>query len=302
MCVSFVSWSTVEEIREVVFMNYEQRLQKVFQYIEQHFEENITLDQLSEVACCSKYHFHRIFSALVGMSVHQYIRWLRLRRAAYQLVMEKKRSILRIALDAGFESHESFTRAFKAACDKTPSQLRETMDMQMWTQQPFNLFKKSENVMKVEIRHEDAVRTAAIAHQGDVNTGMQSVDKLISWCKARPENLKPAGGDAYCIAYNDPGVVEPEDFRSDYCMKIPDSLELDEPVEERIIPAGRYAIAVHEGSRDKIADTVYAMYRDWLPDSGEELGDFPCLFSYLNFDDEVPDTALRTEVRLLLKK
>ena len=67
------------------------------------------------------------------------------------------------------------------------------------------------------------------------------------------------------------------------------------------MPAGRYAVAVHKGSQDNIGDTVYALYRDWLPQSGEELGDLPCIFCYYNFVHEVAETELLTECWLLLK-
>lgn len=96
-------------------MNYEQRIKRVIEFIGKHLDYELTLQQLSSIACFSKYHFHRIFTTYTGMSLQQYIRWLRLKRAAHQLIVDKDRSIIEIALNAGFQSHESFTRAFKQA-------------------------------------------------------------------------------------------------------------------------------------------------------------------------------------------
>lgn len=84
-------------------------------------------------------------------------------------------------------------------------------------------------------------------------------------------------------------------------LNIPKDFKLDNQVVERILPAGRYAITTHKGSRDNIGDTIYGLYRDWLPESGEELGDLPCVFCYYNFDHEVAETELLTEVWVLLK-
>ena len=70
---------------------------------------------------------------------------------------------------------------------------------------------------------------------------------------------------------------------------------------EKRLPAGRYAVTMHKGSRDTIGDTVYALYRDWLPNSEEELAELPCIFCYYNFDHEVAETELLTECWLLLK-
>ena len=59
--------------------------------------------------------------------------------------------------------------------------------------------------------------------------------------------------------------------------------------------------ALHKGSRDNIDQLIYALYRDWLPSSGEELAELPCIFCYYNFDHEVAETELLTECWLLLK-
>lgn len=84
-------------------------------------------------------------------------------------------------------------------------------------------------------------------------------------------------------------------------ITVPQKLKLDGDIKEKALPAGRYAVAVHKGSRDNIGDTVYKLYRDWLPTSNEELGDFPCIFCYYNFEHEVAETELLAEVWLLLK-
>ena len=70
----------------------------------------------------------------------------------------------------------------------------------------------------------------------------------------------------------------------DLAIKIPDNFKLDDGVVEKYLPEGRYAIAMHKGTRDNIGETVYALYRDWLPNSGEQLGDLPCVFCYYNFE------------------
>lgn len=70
---------------------------------------------------------------------------------------------------------------------------------------------------------------------------------------------------------------------------------------EKFLPSGRYAVTVHKGSRNNIGDVVYYLYRDWLPNTSEQLGDLPCIFCYYNFDHEVAETELLTECWLLLK-
>ena len=82
-------------------MNYQHQLSKVIEFIGKHLDDELTLAQLSNIACFSKYHFHRLFTAYTGLSLQQYIRWLRLKRAAHQLIVDKDQLIITIAIDAG---------------------------------------------------------------------------------------------------------------------------------------------------------------------------------------------------------
>lgn len=282
-------------------MNYHKQLNKVIEYIGKHLDDKLTLTQLSDVACFSKYHFHRLFTAYTGLSLQQYIRWLRLKRAAHQLMIEQDKSIIEIAINAGFESHEAFSRVFKQACGLSPSEFRRHANMSAWEQPPYCLPKRGSDEMKVAIKKMQERRLAVIEHRGDPALLSESVNKLISWAKAQPINLKPAPGEAFGFGYDDPATTPPDAFRYDLAITIPESLKIQGDVIERRLPAGRYAVAVHKGAHEKLGETIYPMYRDWLPNSGEELGDLPCVFCFYNFDYEVAETELVTEVWMLLK-
>lgn len=282
-------------------MNYQHQLNKVIEYIGKHFDEKLSLTQLSEVACFSKYHFHRIFTASTGLSLQQYIRWLRLKRAAYQLVINKDQSIINIAIDAGFESHEAFSRVFKQTCRMNPSEFRHQPNWLAWDKPPYLLPKRGEMTMNVTIKNLNARRLAVVEHRGDVSLLVDSFNKLLCWIKAQPIGLKLQPGEAFGFAYDDPKTTPTDEFRFDLGTTVPEQLSLKGEVVEKRLPGGRYAAAVHKGSHDNIGDTVYALYRDWLPQSGEELADLPCIFCYYNFVHEVAETELLTECWLLLK-
>lgn len=283
-------------------MNYENQIKKVITFIGKHIDEPLTLTELSEIACFSKYHFHRLFTVYTGLSLQQYIRWLRLKRAAHQLIVHKQKTILEIAIQAGFESHEAFTRAFKQIVGVTPSEFRTQSSWQAFEKPPYELPKqRGETMMDTTIKHMLERRLAVIEHRGDPKKVGESVNKLINWAKSQTINLKPKPREAFGFGYDDPKMTEPRDFRFDLAITIPEKLKLEGEVIEKRLPAGRYAVALHKGSRDNIGDTVYGLYRDWLPNSGEELGNLPCIFCYYNFDHEVAETELLTECWLLLK-
>jgi AraC family transcriptional regulator len=280
-------------------MNYEQRIKRVMDFIGKHLDEELTLDQLSRVACFSSYHFHRLFTAHTGVSLHHYIRWLRLKRAAHQLIVDRDSTILEIALNAGFESHESFSRAFKQVCGVNPKDFRVAQSWSAWEKPPYDMPETGEIGMNVTIKEIDERRLAVVEHRGDPKKIGESVNKLISWAKTVP--LKPAPGEAFGFAYDDPKTTPADDFRLDLALTVPKDLNLKGAVIEKYLPQGRYAVALHKGSRDNISETVYSLYRDWLPQSQEELGDLPCIFCYYNFDHEVAETELVTECWLLLQ-
>ncbi len=282
-------------------MYYDDRIDKVIDFIGEHLDDELSLDQLSGIACFSKYHFHRLFTAYTGLSLQQYIRWLRLKRAAHQLIVDKESPIINIAINAGFESHESFTRAFKQVCGVNPSDFRLKSSWQAWEKPPYCLPKLREKSMNVVIKSLSERRLAVVEHRGDPKKLGESVNKLIQWAKSQPMNLKPLPGEAFGFAYDDPKTTAAEDFRYDLAITVPKGLKVDGELVEKQLPAGRYAVVMHKGSRDTIADTVYALYRDWLPQSKEELGELPCIFCYYNFDHEVAETELLTECWLLLK-
>lgn len=282
-------------------MNYNRQLKKVIDFIGKHLDEDLTLSELSDIACFSKYHFHRLFTAFTGLSLQQYIRWLRLKRAAHQLIVNKDTSIIEIAIHAGFESHESFTRAFKQACHLTPSQFRAQSCCKAWEQPPYCLPKKGETPMNISIKTIKPRRLAVLEHRGDPLKVGESVNRLINWAKSQAVNLQPKPGEAFGFAYDDPQTTPPEEFRFDLGLTIPEQLTLEGGIIEKRLPSGRYAVAIHKGARHHISDTVYELYRDWLPKSGEELGDLPCIFCYYNFDHEVAETELVTECWVLLK-
>jgi AraC family transcriptional regulator len=281
--------------------SYGERFDRVFRYIERHLDEPLSVEQLSRVAHFSKFHFHRQFSLYAGIGVVAYVRLLRLRQASYRLVFRREERIIDIALDSGFESPEAFCRAFKQAFGQSPSQFRKSPLWQPWTERFRLPPSERREKMDVKIVEFAETRVALLAHRGDPGRLNDSALQFIEWRKE--SGLSPLQSSrTFGVAYDDPETTEPERFRFDLCGEVTGAVpENPQGVVDGVIPGGRCARVRHLGSHDRIGDSVYPLYREWLPESGEELRDFPLFFQYLNLMPDVAEHELVTDIYLPLR-
>ena len=280
---------------------YAERFDKVFDYIGKHLDEELSVERLSQVANFSKYHFHRQFSEYAGITVSRYIRLMRLKRASYRLAFGEDTRIIEIALEAGFESPESFSRAFKNTFGQTPSQFRTSPAWQPWTERYRVPTRERRPAMQVKIIDFEETRVAVLAHRGSPALVNDSARRFIEWRKwSRFSPVKTSR--TFGIAYDDPQTTPPEQFRFDICGSVTEAVP-DNPqgVTNKLIPGGRCAVVRHFGSHDRIGESARYLYREWLPRSGEELRDFPLFFHYLNLMPETPECDLVTDVCLPVK-
>jgi len=105
-------------------MEYINYIQKTIDYIEDNLHQELNLDVLADIAMCSKFHYHRIFKALVGYPIFQYIKYRKLAHAAYELLNSRKK-IIDIAMDYGYNSQAVFNRAFKKFSGVSPGKYRK---------------------------------------------------------------------------------------------------------------------------------------------------------------------------------
>lgn len=281
--------------------SYQRRILRVLDHIDKHLYDTLTVEQLSDIAHFSKYHFVRQFSDYMGISLFGYIRLMRLKRASFRLAINKEERIIDIALDAGYENPESFSRAFKNTFGQTPTQFRQQPKWQPWHEK-YQLPRWERNTeMKVEIVNFAETKIALLEHRASPALVEESVMKLFQWRKSSGLSLIKTNR-TFGLIYDDPENTAPEKFRFDICAEVHADIPSNpQGLSNSCIPAGRCAITRHLGSHQHIGNTARALYRDWLPNSGEELRDFPLFFHYLNLMPETEERDLITDIYLPLK-
>lgn len=281
--------------------SYAARFTAVLAYIDANLEGDLSVKTLSQVAHFSTYHFHRQFSAFVGVPVARYVQLMRLRRAARRLAGQPEYSVMEAALDAGFDSPEAFSRAFRRDFGTSPSAFRQQPEWQVWNA-VFAIPHFSRNIsMQVKIVEFAEVRVAALEHLGAPGLVQETVRRFIDW-RMHSGQSPVASSRTFGIPFNNPDTTPPEEFRFAVCGEIDEAVRPnDAGVGELRIAGGRYAVVRHHGSPDHIGETIYPVYRDWLPASGEELRDQPLFFQYLSVFPQTPLEQWETDIYVPLQ-
>lgn len=287
---------------------WNRRIAKAIAEIDRTLDGPLDLDALSGTAACSRFHFQRLFSAITGSSVGEYRRLMLLKRAGQQLAFRGHVSVTEIGFDAGYENAESFSRAFRRAFGQSPSGFRAAPDWAVWHRTYDPLLDLKGRLMPATDLDFDSVRIAdfpetklaVLEHKGPPAGVPASVQRFIAWRKAH--GTPPSRSATYNILYDDPKTTPPADFRMDICCAVTGAIaENGEGVVNRTIPAGRCAVLRHKGPLDFAEAAIRALYRDWLPQSGEELRDFPLFVQRLSFFPDVPEHEAETDIFLPLR-
>ncbi len=282
--------------------SYHERLNRVLVLLESRLDEPVSLEDLARAAHLSPYHFHRVFTGMVGEPVAAYQRRLRLQRAAQQLALGG-RPVTDIALAAGYESHEAFTRAFKAAFGETPSAYRKraaagdrSLAGALRPVFPTNLGRSD---MEASIVQLPARRVAFVRHVGPYADCGAAWEKLCAW--AGPRGLLGPQTQFIGVCHDDPETTPPDKVRYDACITAPDAAAPEGEVGVQELAGGDFARTVHQGPYENLSATYNALCGQWIPAQGREMRHAPSLEVYLNTPDRTPPQDLRTEVLVPLE-
>jgi AraC family transcriptional regulator len=280
---------------------YVDRMHRVTEYIDQHLDQFLDLETLAEVAHFSPFHFHRLFSALMGETLGAYLRRRRCEVAATRLLAQPKLAVLQIALDVGFGSAEAFTHAFGArfGCSPTSWRLKQAAEraaisntdqansnpdqVQQKKAMENGVRAKTETIVKVQIIERKPTQIAYLRHVGPygqpIGTFWQT--QVYPWMAANGLIGQPR----YGISHDDPRVTAPEQCRYDAGCEIAANALARGEAHRTVIPGGQYAALGFKGIVADFESAWNGLLRDWLPSSGLQLDSRP-MFEYYPTDSK----------------
>ena len=242
-------------------MDWMESLQSAIAYIEENLTEEIKVRDVAEMAYVSEFHFQRIFSALCGISVGEYIRNRRMTLAAKELAA-KEVKVIDVAVKYGYDSPDSFARAFQKFHGITPSQAREKgANLKDFAPVRISLSLEGGTMMEYKILEKAAFTVMGRKRQFDSETSYQEIPEF--W----QEHFRDGGGNIVCGMF---GLCIDSDGRMfDYLIAdlYQPWREIPEGYETRTLPAGTWA--VFPCKQKTLQDTNTKMWKEWLPNCKE---------------------------------
>ena len=257
-------------------MNYLKQVQIGIDYIEANLDFDITLVEVALAAGISQWHFQRIFKALTNETLKTYIRSRRFANSLEKLLVTNTR-IIDIAVSAGFESQESFTRAFKKTFDMTPNEYRKLGNKSLFLKKAqFDiayLQHINQNIsLEPEIYNQSklllvGLKTCFYSVDSEKNNIAEKLPPLWSDFLSRKNEIENITSS---IAY---GVVQQTKENTDQleyfaAVEVSTLGTLPQNMVSVEIPASRYAKFTHRGEVKSINNTVNYIYSSWLLQSG----------------------------------
>ena len=286
---------------EIRRQEYVGRINRVLDYIRSDLTGDLCLETLAQVANFSPFHFHRLFTAIVGETVNAYIRRIRLQVAASQLMYNPKKTITRIAIDCGFSSPSSFARDFRGTFGMSASQFRAggqdsiakvraamSQDGAEFSGSAATKCERTPMNFSIEVKEMPEFHVAYIRHVGRYNLIGEAFNRLMRWAGPRGL-LRFPETSLLAVYYDGPDVTPVAQLRSDVCVTVPVGTPVDGEVGMMTIPGGKFAVAHIEIDVSQYTEAWDRLIGDWLPRSGYQPDDRLCYEMYLNNPDEHPE-------------
>ena len=261
------------------------RILHAVDFIESNLDRKFTVADVARRACWSPFHFHRTFSAVVGETLMEYVRRRRLTQAANAL-RAPEAAIIRVALDAGFDSQEAFTRAFRKQFGTTPGRLRKSgAEVRRHYRAPLTRetlrqhLARNMGEIEMDPKYVEMPAFEVAGKCGRFTTehteGIPGLwdEFMRSWTGAGLDYAATSYG--VCWDEGESGTEANAPFTYMAAFGMPAGAGLPADLETRTVPANHYAVFTHVGEIHRIKETYAHIFGTWLPASEWTRADGP---------------------------
>ncbi len=268
-------------------MEWVERLNQSINYMEEHLTSEIDYERLGQIACCSAYHYQRMFAYMAGVTLAEYIRRRKMSLAAVDL-QGKNEKIMDVAAKYGYSSPTAFNRAFQSIHGIAPSAVKgDGAAVKSFPPMTFSIAVKGAEEMNYRIETKEAFRivgvSAPLRKELEQNftvvpqmwqeaAGNGTIEKLAGMVDAPPAGLL---GVSACH--------DEEQWK--YWIAVSSTKDCGE-FEEYTVPACTWAIFPGSGANLSIQNLEQRIITEWLPTSGYEYANAPDIEVYLNADPQ----------------
>lgn len=268
-------------------MEWVERLNQSIQYIEEHLTEEIDYAQLGRIACCSAYHYQRMFTYMAGISLAEYIRRRKMSLAAVDLLGGEER-VIGIAEKYGYRSPTAFNRAFQAFHGIAPSAVKnQNVPVKSFSPIVFQIAVKGAAEMQYRIETKEAFRILGVSAplEQEIEKDFAVVPGLWQEAAANGTIQKLAGMmDAPPMGILGVSACNNEE-QWKYFIAV-SSTKASAGFEEYTVPASTWAVFSGTGTNQSIQELERQIITQWLPASGYEYANAPDIEVYLNPDPQ----------------
>ncbi|MEV5109662.1 AraC family transcriptional regulator [Bacillus sp. LBA3-1-1.1] len=279
------------------------------QYIEDNLTHEIDFKEVAKIAFCSEYHFKRMFSFLAGISLSEYIRCRRLTLAAFEL-KDSNAKVIDVAIKYGYNSPDSFTRAFQNLHGITPSEARRTSrSLKAYSPMTFQLSIQGGNEMNYRIEEKEPFQIIGI--QKGVPIVFNGVNEEIAsmWKSLDPgaiqtlkslSNIEPTGIISASTNFSEGRMEEKGEL--DHYIGVATTKTCPKQFKQLEVAASTWAIFEAIGPFPDALQNVWGrIYSEWFPSSNYELAEGPEIL--WNEQKDISSPNFRSEIWVpVLKK
>lgn len=284
-------------------MEWLARLNSAVNYIEEHLTDEVDLDKLSQIACCSAFHFQRMFSYLAEVPLSEYIRRRKMTRAAIDL-QNSNEKVIDIALKYGYDSPTAFNRAFQSVHGIAPSIAKQSgIVLKAFLPICFQISIRGETEMNYRIEKKEAFKIVGVKAHYTINIEDNLVNVPMFWHSTAQSGVIPT--ICACLDREPNGILgvstcmNGKDF--DYYIAVATNKETPSGLVEYMVPACTWAIFECVGAIPTALQNLQKrIITEWLPTSGYEYANAPDIEVYFEGNQQADD--YRSEVWLPISR